>query len=54
MWAILGAFDAQMEGLVQSRKCNSKSHNIQKKDLVASSSLLDRESTDSMLTCCVV
>ena len=45
MCLILGAFEAQTERLVWIRKCNSKSHNIQKQDLVASSSPLDREST---------
>ena len=45
MCLILGAFEAQTERLVKIRKCNSKSHNIRKQDLVASSSLMDREST---------
>ena len=47
MWfLILAAFEARIERLVSLElKCNFKSHNIRKQEIVASSSLLDREST---------
>jgi hypothetical protein len=47
VWIILGAFEAQTKILVKIRNCNSKSHNIQKRDLVESSELNQRYLTNS-------